>query len=1293
VRHPDPLDPLRLPLQGSRLIEASAGTGKTWTIAALYLRLVLGHGGAEDGPAVLSPKDPIPTPTLPTSGEGVIAPPPRSGGGWEGEMPTPTRPMAGLQASPVAAGQSQAVGFAFSASTPTSGEGANTPPPRRGVGWEGHPKGDSPLSPEQILVMTFTRAATRELTERIRLRLVEAARCFQGQAQPEASDEFLLGLLADHPSGPAREAAAWRLAMAAQAMDDAAVFTIDAWCQRMLREHAFDSGHAFDEDLVADEGELTTQAVRDFWRQQVYPLSGAALDGVIKVWPDVGALESEVKARLRAAQAGAALDAPRDASLHALWQRLIAPQQAQVRELKAQWREPIALMRQWLCALVQSDTNPLSKTKYGLNSVCGWFDALQAWQDDPAQKRPELDAKVWDKLTPEGLRAGCNTGRQVEVPAVFGEVQTLRAALDALPDPVPELQAWAAAQVDARLRALKAASGQFSFHDQLERLDAALAAPQGERLRQRILRQYPVALIDEFQDTSALQFSVFDRLYGITAVPAAQTAVLLIGDPKQSIYAFRGADIASYLRARQATQGRHSALQTNYRSTAELVDIVNRLFERRERAAGAGAFLYRADDAPEADNPLPFVAVGARGRKERLVCAAGPVPALTCSVHAELESKSDARERFAAHAAARIVTLLGDPRAGFIQADQDFVRLRQSDIAVLVRDGDEARVVRRALQQRGVASVYLSERDSVFASQEAADLLRWLRAVAEPRDGRLARAAFATPTLGASLHELVALATDDAVFEARLELLAELQGIWLRQGVLPMLRQTLHRLGLPARWLRLEEGERRLTNVLHLAELLQTASSTLDGEQALIRWLHEQMTGQPAEEQVVRLESEADLVRVVTIHKSKGLEYPLVFLPFATAFKQAQDGADDRERLREDLRLLYVALTRARHALWVGLGAVKNGRSNTCGLHRSAIGYLLGGEAPRTAADIAVLLRETFGEHPDAVQIVDAAQQADARRLQPAVQAPDLTWAPVYDARFERDWGIGSFSALVRDLAPRSTQQPPLQPMRQDELWSDDSASGRSIPTDPVSPAARHRFPRGALIGQFVHEQLAWLGENRFVLDEDRQERLLQRCARQGWDAQRSQDLLDWLIEVLATPLPPLGNAALPEIGTLLAEMEFWLPVERARAAEIDDLCRRHILPGRSRPELTERTLHGMVMGFADLVFFHEGRYWVLDYKSNVLGANDADYSQQALQAAVLEHRYDVQAALYMLALHRLLRARLRSDYNPQTQLGGALDLFLRGIRGPQSGCVHIATDGDLLDALDALFAQGGESA
>jgi exodeoxyribonuclease V beta subunit len=1193
------LDPLLLPLQGKRLIEASAGTGKTWTIAALYLRLVLGHGCEQTG---------------------------------------------------------------FG----------------------------RPLPPENILVVTFTRAATRELSARIRARLAHAARCFQGAAQPEQDDVFLQRLLAAYPSAAARQTAAWRLATAAQAMDEAAVLTIDAWCHRMLREHAFDSGQAFDDVLLADETALKQQAARDVWRQQVYPLSGRDLDAVLALWSDPDALHADVFGSDRAAPDVAP---PASATLAELCARLLDEREDALQALKTRYCAAIAAMRGWLLALVQSADCPLNRQTYGLRSVQRWCDALDAWCADPQRSRPELKDDDWDKLTPRHMRSRCVKGRQVDPPAALDAVQALRAELDALPDPEPQMRAYVRAQVRQRLRALKSAAGVSGFADLLERLDSALAAPQGGRLRQRILEQFPVALIDEFQDTSAQQFSVFDRLYAITDAPAPPplpTAVLLIGDPKQSIYAFRGADIDSYLRARAATAGRHAVLGVNRRSTRELVDAVNRLFDAREQAEGPGAFHYREGGA-RAANPLPFIPAVAHGRPERLVCAHGAVPAVRFCVSDVPQPKEAVRARFAELAAAAVVELLDDTAAGFVRDDQGgaFTRLRPSDLAVLVRDASEAAAIRRALARRGVASVYLSDKDSVFATREAADLLRWLRAVAAPADGALARAAFATATLGLDLAELAALATDDVVFEQRLALLAELHRVWQRQGVLPMLRQTLHRLNLPARWLAADDGERRLTNVLHLAELLQAASGTLDGEQALIRWLQARLQGAGGEEFTLRLESEADLVRVVTIHKSKGLEYPVVFLPFATACKPSDDRAYERERLREDLRLLYVALTRARHALWIGVAAIQPHPKN-CRFDQTAFGYLLAGQSGADAPDLRALLARLYPDQP-AVRIDDAPAEAALRRLQRDDAPPALLPARVYDAAFERDWGVSSFSALVRGLAPRSTQDGALLPALQDELPDRDEPPA-AVPL--LDDAPRHRVARGALAGKFVHEQLAWLAEHRFALDADTalQTRLLQRCARQGWSEAQSHDLLRWLREVLATPLPALG-AALPEIDTVLAEMEFWFPVERASAAEIDALCCAYILPGQPRPPLTARALHGMVMGFADLVFAHGGRYWVLDYKSNALGPGDAYYTRQALEAAMLAHRYDVQSALYLLALHRLLRARLGAAYSPQQHLGGAIDWFMRGVRAPGAGCVHIAAEARWLDALDALFASAGEVA
>jgi exodeoxyribonuclease V beta subunit len=1190
----EPLAALSLPLWGSRLIEASAGTGKTWTIAALYLRLVLGHG---------------------------------------------------------------ADGAAF---------------PR-------------PLAPSEVLVLTFTRAATRELSDRIRSRLLEAARCFRGDAPP--GDPLLADLLAEYPEGPARAAAAWRLAAAAEGMDDAAVFTIDAWCQRMLREHAFDSGSLFDEELVPDDSTLRDEAVRDYWRQHLYPLSAVQLEVVLSVWKDVDALGADVRNLLRHPQGGAPAAEP----LGALVDRLSAAFVAQ----KGDWPARVAIMRDWLQA--QCDLKHVDGKRLRPSWFNPWLDALAQWAGTPDALRAAVK-KGAERLTPEGLREVWKGPEPLDLPAefeAFGELM-------ALPGWSPAIRLHAAAQVGQRLQWLKRQSGQFGFDDMLDRLDVALAGPNGARLRERIATQYPVALIDEFQDTSPVQYRLFDRLYR-TAANDPATALLLIGDPKQSIYGFRGADIHSYLLARRATEGRHYVLDTNHRSTGGLVAAVNHLFELAEGRDGPGAFLLRA----RGDHPLPFLPVKARGREEHLRTMEGPVPAVTLCLDGELLDGKTSQRRFAAASAERVVTWLNDPEAGFDGGSEGFVRLRPADIAVLVRTGQEAEAVRRELRRRGVSSVFLSDRHSVFASPEAADLLRWLRAVAEPLDAHLVRAALATVTMARSLDELATLADDDTVFDQRTEDLRELHRTWLGQGVLTMLRQTLHVLSLPSRWLALPDGERRLTNYLHLAELLQAASTHLDNEHALVRWLAERIAdgADGADEQIVRLESDADLVKVITVHKSKGLEYPVVLLPFATAVRSARPrgpaavsvmGANgerelhlepsdevvalaERERLQEDLRLLYVALTRARHALWVGVAALQ--QDKVCVAHRSAFGYLAAGGSPVTEDGLVAAVDALASGHGEvlAEPVNPAPARTPLRRHDQDV--PLVTPVP-YAARFERRWSVGSFSSMVRHIA--HAPMPPLAGVvREDEVLA--SADGNTtVPAAATQPW--HTFPRGALPGNFLHDQLEWLAEEQFGLaaSERLQDRLRKRCDRQGW-GHRADDVVAWLGDVVSRPLPPVG-AALDTLAGRLPEMEFWFPSEALATGEVDRLCRVHLLGGIARPELPERELRGMLMGFADLVFFHGGKYWVLDYKSNALGTRDADYTRGALEASMAEHRYDVQAALYLLALHRLLKIRLGAGYDPAEHLGGAVYLFLRGIHGPASGCCHVPAHPDFLDALDEAF-------
>lgn len=1205
------LDARSFPLFGSRLIEASAGTGKTWTIAALYLRLVLGHGA-----------------------EAAFA---------------------------------------------------------------------RPLLPSEILVMTFTRAATRELSNRVRERLVQAAAFFR--AEDGVDDPYLRDLAASYDTPQARSAAAHRLQLAAETMDEAAIFTIDAWCQRMLREHAFDSGSLFDEELVSDERALFEDAAHDYWRQQVYPLKRTALATLLACWSDVEVLKNGVRTLLR--HAGRFEVDPHE-SLAALIERVERRQLAELTRLKEGWAARVDAMEQWIGAQRAANPKCFNGNKLRADSLVKWFEALRAWAADPALHLPALPENGWKRLTPEGLEDTFAKGFSTAIPACFDQTASLQAALAQIEPLAHALVRHATVQIDARIAALKAGKHQFGFADMLARLKAALQGANGVALRARIATQYPIAMVDEFQDTSPDQYTIFNLLYDVGANDPAH-GLFLIGDPKQSIYGFRGADINSYLAARVATTGRHYQLGTNYRSTAALVQAVNQLFLHAENSYASAAFRFKRGDV----NPLPFTEVDAQGKAARLVGVDGPYQALAIAASSRDDmTASDYRSFFAHHCAEHIVGLLNDERVGFAQGSS-FKRLVPADIAILVRDRREAAAIRSALALRRVPSVYLSDQDSVLDSDEAADVLRWLHAVANPLDGALARAAFATRTAGLALADLARLSSDETVWETVVEQLKALHLTWQRQGVLAMLRRLIHELTLPARLLQEPGGERRLTNLLHLAELLQTASRELDGEQALIRWFAEQVAtlGQGAqgnENQVLRLESDAELVKVVTVHKSKGLEYPLVYLPFAVsarktdkrgksffdyvddagrrqidlAMSDAARDAVDQARIEEDLRLLYVALTRAAHFLWLGVAAIASGKKGENRLHHSALGYLLAGGAPVPAADLRTHWERLRGES-EAIALHELPAAEGCTLLSRVEQRADLNDAARFDGQFERDWSVGSFTSIARHASA-----PPMR--AQEETTREDDPQIAGGRTDD---APWHRFPRGSVPGNFLHDQLEWLaGEGfRCILDPGTETRLAQRIERAGW-GHRLDDALTWLRALATTTLPHI-DAALLDIEERLPEMEFWFPTERLDVGALDRLCCAHLLDGVTRPLLPPRSLHGMLKGFADLVFEHEGKYWVLDYKSNALGAGDAAYTRSAMGAAMAAHRYDIQGAIYMLALHRLLRSRLGEQYDPATQLGGAVFFFLRGVANSAThGCYYLAPDSALLDGLDALLASAAEA-
>ncbi|GAB3784420.1 exodeoxyribonuclease V subunit beta [Dyella agri] len=1207
-----PLDPLRLPLAGIQLIEASAGTGKTWTIAALYLRLVLGHGRT------------------------------------------------------------------------------------------------APLLPAQILVMTFTKAATAELSERIRSRLTEAAGAFRGQRE---ADDFLRALIAEYPGEEARATAARQLELAAQWMDEAAVFTIHGWCQRMLTQHAFDSGEAASEGGIADENALLAEAVRDYWRRFYFPLQRDAARLVGPYWKTPDDLQYAVRPLLAQPPdtlrlAGRPIPAIADPAglLDAEAEALHSAERA----ARESWRADVGTIEETVAAAVQ--TKVFNGNKVRAKDLPRHLAAMRAWAEGGEAGRETLE-----RFGQRRLDDAVNAGKTAPAHPAFHAIDqwlAAKARADALQ---PWLLAHAAPWIAHRLDEARRQRDQLGYDDMLKRLDAALHGANGDALSRTIAMQYPVALVDEFQDTDPLQWRSLQRIYGERE--RDRTALLLIGDPKQAIYGFRGADIHTYLRARAAAASPHWTLGTNHRSTEALVQAVNRVFE----FAGTqpqGAFGFGAK--------LPFIPVQAKGRKETLKFDGKPVPAMQMAVHTSIEplAAGEWRARMSEHAAAQLVAWLAAAQAdrcGFAGDDGGLAPLQPGDIAILVRDKTDAAAMRTALRRRGLAHVYLSDNQSVYASDEAGDLLCWLHACAQPGADRALRTALATPSMHRSLAELDRLDRDEGYREACDEHFRQLHLLWQRHGVLAMLHELLHRFGLPARLLARDGGERVLTNLLHLAELLQQAATGLDGEHALIRFLAAQIanpgSGEAAEAQLVRLESEAALIKVVTVHKSKGLEYPVVLLPFACGFREEKDrnairtrdgedsaqldlapdagalAAADRERLQEELRLLYVALTRARHACWLGVACLRDGQKKDSGLHKSAFGYVLAGGTPIAPTELLPRVRALAGT-PASIDVVALDEAADEHRYQ-AIATTDAT-RPARSCTLppHQPWWIASYSALARHddaTLPRSAPETAGQATLAEAVAASD-AEAANAPVHGI-----HAFPRGAHAGTFLHDLLESCADEGFARaaapSATLRDTIARRCQARDWHDWITP-LTRWLPELLRMPLALPDGGAMPLIALAdpiryRAELEFWFEANHVDTQVLDRLVTAHTLDGATRPALPPQAVNGQLKGFIDLVFEHEGRWYVADYKSNWLGRDANAYTTEAMRDSVLQSRYDLQYAIYTLALHRQLKARL-PGYDYERHMGGVLYLYLRGVDSDGHGVHRERLPFALIDALDKLFATGG---
>ncbi|MDH3588879.1 MAG: exodeoxyribonuclease V subunit beta [Gammaproteobacteria bacterium] len=1127
------------------------------------------------------------------------------------------------------------------------------------------------ITVDRILVVSFTEAATAELRDRIRQRLRRLQTVFETGAG-DKNDLAFLALCND------RETGLRCIVRALQSFDEAAIYTIHAFCQRLLSDAAFEAGLSLRTELITDDDELRQQLVHDFWHAETKDGSHAWV-GYLLQNADPARLHKDLAKyfsrplvrRLIPSEPGSSVELEQEfATANRQAQQCWLKHSEQVRELLLGWgglnrrsyspariNTLVALAQQWSVAD---------------NSLFGFLNEIDSLGSTALLKGTK---KNCDPPTHEFfvlLQQTLDLQQQLQLDFA----QRLAVTRDRLLE-------FAAAELPRRKQQRRVRH----FDDLLRDVYMVLQSKQQDALRLAARTQYSAALIDEFQDTDPLQFAIFDQLFCGDDMP-----VFFVGDPKQAIYAFRGADVYAYLDARAHATGRYR-LETNYRSTPNLVNGINAVFQ-----GATNPFVLPGID---------FSCSSAAQDKTGLQIDGVEQPALrwwqVASEAGKAISKGQAERQIAEAVATDITELLQKVRQGRATKPGD-AALEAKDIAVLVNSHKQGRMVRDALSRRGVVCMQRSW-DNVFRTPEAEELLQVLRAVLEPSQHQLVRAALATQMLGYDAHEIDALADDDNAWQELLDRFAEYPELWREHGYSRMFRRILRDFSVESRLLALVHGQRRVTNHAHLADLLQRETERCYGRlDKVLIWMRQQQKIEHPSDQtmLLRLESDENLVNIMTVHFSKGLQFPVVYCPFLWTTPQQRKndvvefhdndnrlvldlGSEDLpqnqvqarvEDLAESVRLAYVALTRAElscTAVWGALNSSKNSGLNWL-LHASAPGPVVPAQlsVPGSDAEIRQWLETLAG---DAVT-VETMPPASTGRLLTSTVATASMGPRKLQRVVSRGAQVASFSALTR----HAIEEPR------------DYDAGKSTDRPAISePQGIFAFPRGARAGRCMHALLENIDFDAATADITPV--ACEVLAEHGYDPQLAGVLSGMAVNVLATGLDDGGLIRLRDVSAeqRLSEMEFYFPTAGLGARSLRQTLGEfgNGTPIAQRLESLDFKIgSGFMHGFIDLVFESQGRYYLVDYKSNWLGNERDDYRGDLLDREIARHDYYLQYLIYGLALHRHLTLRL-PDYDYDRHFGGVYYLFLRGMHpdsGNQSGVFADRPDRELMRSLEQLF-------
>jgi exodeoxyribonuclease V beta subunit len=1160
------------------------------------------------------------------------------------------------------------------------------------------------ISVNKILVVTYTEAATKELKDRLLKRIRESIKVLKSNRVADDSDQFLKKLLKNVDR---QSKAVNSLEKALHTFDDAAIHTIHGFCYQALQEQAFESRALYDAEMIGDDSELVLEAVDDYWRNTVSKATEDPLKRpLLKYLTDNYYRPEKLAQELGSYLGQPFLEIhPAETPSEERIEEEIATLTELFGEMKFCWDGEI----QTILSLLKADE--INGNKYPKNYLGTWVEKMDNFLDSEVAPVELIDK--FDKFTQSTINDSLNKGATVGPEhSFFGLADEYQQITESLRNYEVIFKKQLLLHLRKELKEKKEELQVLSYDDLLLRLrEALMDERRGRHLADKLREKYPLALVDEFQDTDPSQYDIFRRIY---KPDPANSALYMIGDPKQSIYSFRGADVFSYLKAkRDAPKENTFNLERNFRSTPRLIKAINRLFGKHPNpfifeqipyeAVKPGKKKRKYDKLKEGRNIKKPIQFRRLSRKEQ----------------GQLK-KSTAEERAAQDTADEIYRLIQEGKKEKAKIGEKPVEAK--DIAVLVRRHAQAALISDTLQQRGIKSVQYSQQ-SVFESDEARQLETFLKAVAEPANETLLKTALSQPLTGFTANDLLDIEEDQERWISILDRFARWHKTWFQQGFSAMFRSVLKEAAVPEQLIKYSNGERRLTNVLHLGELLQAESQhQRDGARGLLKWLARKRKedGIQQDEEQLRLESDRELVKIVTMHKSKGLEYPIVFCPFLWHGPEYKDngqplvyhdpedydktyldlnGKTDpsrdqkrwlmaREELSESLRLAYVAITRAKQCCY--LTWVYAGKSEF-----SPLAYLF--FDPET---VFKSLKQTISEkyqpigsqqidegisklcesHPRLFSVSSDLDSADPQLGFEMEPKPLLTSrAFTRSTPLKPSYKVSSFSSLSSWMEEDPDMPDYDQFLDEPHPGMEDATNGEMT---------MFSFPKGPQPGTCIHKIFE---DVDFRSLGDAEEVVAEKLGTYGIGPKWNDIVCQMLNTVVNAPLLPSGDGlklAVLQKSDLIPEMEFYYRSTHIESRKLLSIIREN---SRQVPGAIGKAAAGFLKGFIDLIFRFRGKYYILDYKTNYLGDSQSDYQREGLEQEILEASYDLQYHIYTIALHRFLEKNL-PGYSYDKHFGGSFYLFLRGMNEQgREGIFFDRPDFSIIDELNHYISTGGQ--